>query len=486
MKLLFKIILDHKRLKGTMKQKDKYLNGVKFVRFIAVLLYGLFVQGCRTIQPAAPPESASYIPPPPQTLSEIEVPVRIDLTQYFKQAETAVPSSYSGKADPCEGLRYSYYFERSPFSFSGKQNTLYLDVAGAYKINLSYCAKCAFGECIVPKINASCGYGEALRKINVGFSTSFSIARDYTIQSLTRLEKLSPVDRCNMTVFNLDATDRLIGFVKPELNKLAAEVDKKIAAYPLKPEIQELWNTLNTEMTIGSFGFMSLNPKTIGVSALQTDGTLLNFSVILTANPILRTQSQKNVPGPLPNLIPYKPGNGFTVNMDLQLGYDTLSRYITQAVKDKVIMIKNKKVILKEITVYGIGQNKIATGIRFEGSRKGMLYLTGTPVYNSSLNMLEFPDLQFDVRTKSVLLKMARWMFSEKITKSMRSEARYNFTTDLDQTKKLLNKELNRVIDANIATEGTVNHLIVNGIYPTSGHLLIRTTGKGDMKINMR
>lgn len=451
--------------------------------YLALLLSVITLSGCRTIKPDAPEMTDIDIPRPEQIPSDIDIPISIELKNYFRQAENAVSYEYTGKEQPCEGIRYEYYFKRSPFNITGEGNKINLNFQGDYKIDLSYCAKCAFGQCIVPKVSASCGYGEPLRKIKIGYTSSFGMLPDYRLQSVTKLTTVEPLDRCKMTVFNLDATDRLISYVKPPLNTLGAEVDKKVGAYELKPTILDLWNTINEEIRFGSFGFMNLNPKSVRLSEFNLKGSLLEFSLALTANPIIRTKSMPSPIVPLPNLQPYKSGRGFNINLDLFVSYDTLSRYLTEAILGKEIMLKKKKIILQKIEVYGIGNQKLVIGVSFGGRRKGILYLVGTPEYVPETKMLSFPDLKFDVKTKNLLFKTAKWLFNEKITNAIRTGSKYDLAPDLVNVKTLFQKELNRTFDATISSKGEVDELNVTEIYPTKDNLMLRAVSKGNMRI---
>jgi len=447
--------------------------------FLVCLIFG----ACRTIKPEAPEMSEIDIPRPEQVASDIDIPISIELKNYFKQAENAVSYEYTGKEQPCEGIRYEYYFKRSPFNILGEGNKINLDFQGEYKIDLSYCAKCAFGHCIVPKIGASCGYGEPLRKIKIGYTSTFNILPDYRLQSATKLSKIEPVDRCNMTIFNLDATDRLIGYVKPPLNALGKEVDEKVSAYELKPTILELWKTINKEMRFGSFGFMNINAKSVRLSEFNIRGSILEFSLALTANPVLRTKSLQTPEATLPNLQPYKPGRGFNINLDLFVSYDTLSKYLTDAIKGKELMLKKKKIILQEVEVYGIGNQKIVIGLSFGGRRKGILYLVGTPQYVPENKTLSFPDLKFDVKTKNLLFKSAKWLFNDKITTAIRNGSKYDLSDDLKNVKTMFQKELNRKFDSSISASGEVTDLNVIEIYPTKESLMLRAVSTGNFRI---
>jgi hypothetical protein len=458
---------------------------IKFNYQIAFLIV-LAGIGCKSINPPPPSMESKTIPAPKQPNSIIDIPVSMDLKTYFQQAEAAVDLEFKGKETPCEGLRYEYLFKRSPFDISGSGNKINLAFTGKYRIDLDYCAKCAFDHCMVPVISGSCGIGEPLRKIKIGYAANISVLPDYKLKSVTTLTTLEPVDRCNLTVLNYDATEQLIGFVKPPLTDLGKEVDKKIGAIDIKPQVKELWKQISGEIALGSYGFLSLNPKTIGIGPLNMTGSRLDFSLALSAKPVLRTESTPPPTSNLPNLTAYTPGNGFRVCLDLFVSYDSLSKYIGAAVNGTVIKLKSKKFIIKKVDIYGIGNEKIVIKVAFGGTRKGVMYMVGTPSYQSLTNEFSIPDLAFDVKTKSLIFKMARWLFNDKISTAIREGVKYNFTPMIEDSRISLQKQLNHDFGSGITSKGTVNDLILQEIYPAKDHVILRVLSEGSLRVDLK
>jgi hypothetical protein len=47
----------------------------------------------------------------------------------------------------------------------------------------------------------------------------------------------------------------------------------------------------------------------------------------------------------------------------------------------------------------------------FSGSNSGIAYFTGKPFYDASKKMIEVRDIEFDVKTKSLLIEISRLAF---------------------------------------------------------------------------
>src|SRR5471030_2475839 len=127
-------------------------------QFFTAFILPLVFYSCKTLKPLAPVNTEVDVPAIVQPVSNVEVPVTVDLKNYFVQAENSVPNKYSDNQQPCEGLIYSYTFTRSPFAITGSNNVVNLKFTGSYGFTVSYCAKCTTllgsgPQCIVPTLS---------------------------------------------------------------------------------------------------------------------------------------------------------------------------------------------------------------------------------------------------------------------------------------------------------------------------------------------
>ena len=148
-------------------------------------------------------------------------------------------------------------------------------------------------------------------------------------------------------------------------------------------------------------------------------------------------------------------------------------------------MIKNNEVIFDQVKVYGANKNQLNIELTFSGKKKGVLYLTGTPTFDTEKQVVSFPDLQFDLRTKSALLKSAKWLFSDKITEMMRASSTFDLKPQLEEMKKMLEEQLNTSIAEGVKLKASVQSLLLTGIYPARDQLILRVSSKGTLKLFM-
>lgn len=460
-------------------------------QLFTILVIPFTLYSCSVTKPLAPANSSADVPKIVQPVSNVEVPVMVDLKTYILQAENSVPTKYADNQQPCEGLRYAYTFTRTPFTITGSNNVVNLKFTGSYGFNASYCAKCTTllgsgPQCIVPVVSAQCGMGgEPPRRMEISYQSTISVMPDYHLRSKTILYPApKPIDRCNVFMGNIDVTDRLIQYISEPLNDLGKQVDTKIAAYNIRPMVDQLWKNIATEYKIPDVGFLYINPQSVRLSSFSLNGSQLSFSVGLSGQPVVTTVSSPQPVKPLPNLSTYVPAKGFNVYLDLLENYDHLTNMVNQQVAGQKMDVVGKEFIVDHTKIWGIGK-QIAMQVDYSGSSTGTIYLVGTPTYNPATHELSFPDLNFDLQTKTWMLKAAKWMFNGKITDMIRHRATYNFSQFIADTKVRLQKELTRDMGNGIHSEVNIQDLDIQAIYPTQEKLIIRGLSTGQIKVKV-
>jgi hypothetical protein len=205
----------------------------------------------------------------------------------------------------------------------------------------------------------------------------------------------------------------------------------------------------------------------------------------LVLNPTLTTTKPDYKPVSLPKLSEVNQSKGFNITLDIVSTYDSLSTLLTSELKGKEIMLKKKKVIYETIEVFGAFNNQLSLKIGFSGSKKGVLYLLGTPNFNQETQILAFPDLTFDVKTKSALLKSAKWLFSDKITDALRKSSTLDLHPHLKNVQQMMEKQLNTTLQPGVKLKGNITQITMKGIYPNKETLTLRVNTTGVLELEM-
>ena len=441
---------------------------------------------CKLIKPEAP--LAVKEPPHSTTsiVSNINIPIEIDLNPYFKLAEQTVNPLYEGNDNTCEGLRYYYKFIRSPFNISGNNDMINLSFEGKYQIKGNYCAKCFNNRCLVPSPTFSCGFDEPLRRMSIGYTSKLRLLPNYHLQSNTSLTKAEATDKCKISFINIDITEKLMKEVKNQLDILGKNVDEQVRAYDLKPLMKEIWNKLFEVQKVEDLGYLSLNPSSISINDIRLHGSLLNLELGLTCNPMFSVGKMESKPTKLPDLSNNTFQNGFSVYTDIVADYNDLTELLNSKLIGYIFEVNRKKIIITNLKIEGIGNSRISLKVDFNGSKKGTIYFVGTPNFNDLKNTLTIPDLSFELKSKNILMKMASWLLNDKITDKIKSVAIFDLTAMINDAKNNLQNQLNRNLTDNVQMKGLVNNLSLEHISTNSDAMLLRLLSSGELSIQIK
>ncbi len=459
-------------------------------RFLVFLALISLLQSCKTIEPSLPETKVETLPRLEQRSSSLALPIEIDLTPYLKDVEKGLDKTFRGKEENCSGVSYSYRFERNPIKFDGKGQQLTYEVNGKYALNLNYCPECTYlfdgkGNCVVPRIYASCGVGENMRRVKVAYATKVDVSSDYKLNARTQLTKFETIDPCEITVFSYDATDKLRKEVTGVLKDLEKEIDKSIGEVDIRSQIEDVWRMLAEPQAIGNYGFLSIQPKNVALSAINFEDKKAKLQMNLSFQPVVTTHSPEKTNLPLPKLSEYTKGNGFEIHLDILSTYDSLTSILSREIGGKTMEIKKNLIVFDSVGIESAAGNKLNIWVKFSGKKKGKLYLVGTPTFNAEEQIISFPDLEFDIKTKNALLKSAEWMFNPKITDMIRQQAKFDLKPHLESMKGELNKEINREITTGIILNGQLDKVNISAIYPLGEQLVVRAFASGKLSLKM-
>lgn len=461
---------------------------MKYTLFIFAILTLI---SCGSIKPSAPEITVQENYEIPEAKpSFIKIPIKINLKPYFNETDKSIDRSFKGDESQCSGVSIKYLFNRDPIKFKGVGKKLQFDVDGKYSLWINYCAACTdvFASepyCLTSRIYASCGVGEPMRKIHVGYETRIRVAYNYKLKSYTKLREIKALSPCKITVFDYDATSRLEKEVKAVLVDMEKDIDKEINSIDLRPDMATTWDLMGEPTDLEGYGFLELNPEAIAMDDIVYKGDTAYFNAVLKANPKILSQKSGKKVKKLPNLTEYKDREGFDITMDVFTRYDSLSSILTENIAGKELDVKGKQVIFDSIQIYGASNKQLHIKMNFSGSKTGEFYLTGTPVFAADSQYISFPDLQFDVKSKSVLLKSAKWFFDKKVTEMLRKETEIDLSPYLETLKEELNKNLVMELSEGVNMTGKVKEISIELIQPRADELHIQIHSLGNLAIKL-
>jgi hypothetical protein len=424
--------------------------------------------------------------------SEINIPIQINLKPIYTLAEKTVDTVFTSPnwpdgwvQDGCD-TKYKYTFRRSPLQMRTSGTALILGFTGYYKI-IGSTRVCVNGAAISPWTPACrCGYDEGERKVNVSFQNSVLILPDLKAKlSIKRLEP-QPIDKCTVCFWGQDITSEVIKGLKEELEAAKSTMERNFGSYDLRPKLQRVWDQLNKVYNLYGLGWLQINPLKIRINNLAAQNDSLNINIGLSAKPLITFEKPNEHLTIVPNISDFGYHSGFHIFLDAILNYDSLSNIVSSQLKNKRFdLTSNKYVIIEDCTIYGMDNENLIIKVNFEGSEKGLFYLTGKPFYDISAKTIELRDLDFDIRSKNMLLKTANWLFSRRIINELKKYSRFDLSPYISTAITTANQQLNKEWVKGIQSMGKMDEIKIVNIYPLREHLVIRSNCSGSLAIKV-
>jgi len=425
--------------------------------------------------------------------SQIDIPIQINLKPIYGLAESNVDTVFTSPGYPDDWIqsdcatRYKYHFRRSPLSMNMNGTTLSLAFMGYYQIVGSTRA-CASGTVLSPWTPAcKCGFDEPERRVNVSFTSTFKLQRNYVLNSTIVRNEPKPIDKCSVCFWGQDITDEVIKGLKDELDASKRSMDSAYGKFNLGPYMQQAWNMLNEVYAIPGAGYFSLHPKKIRMENIYAKNDLLNINIGISATPVISFAKPEVEHSMVPALANGNSPGGFNIYLEAALQYDSLSNvlngYLVNRRFDVGEGVFKKHIIIQHTTVTGDENGNMNIKADFTGSFDGTAYFIGKPVYNAEKRSIEVQNLDYDLKTKNLFLKTAKWLFSQKILNELKHYTSFDLAQYYDTASKTMNDWLNREWTKGIKGNGAVTDLKLTSVYALPQHLLIRSNCVGKLNV---
>lgn len=424
--------------------------------------------------------------------SEINIPIQVNLKPIYNMAEKTVDTVFTSPnwpngwvQDECDS-RYKYTFRRGPLQMKTAGTTLLLGFTGYYKI-IGSTRVCVNGTALSPWTpSCRCGYNEGERKVNVSFQNSVFVSPDLKAKLLIKRLEPQAIDKCNVCFWGQDITTDVMNGLKEELDAAKTDMEKNFGLYDLRPKFQQVWDQLNKVYSLYSLGWLQINPSKIRINNLFARNDSLIIYLGLAAKPLISFEKPQEHFTVVPNISDFSDRTGFNIFLDAVLNYDSLSNIVSSQLKDKRLdLTSSKHIIVKDCTLYGMDNENVVIKVSFEGSEKGIFYLTGKPTYDAATKIIELRDLDFDIRSKNTLLKTAAWLFNKRIISELRKYSRFDLTSYINTAIVSINQQLNKEWMKGIQSNGKMDEIKIINFYPLREHLIVRSNCSGALSVKV-
>jgi hypothetical protein len=348
---------------------------------------------------------------------------------------------------------------------------------------------------IGPEVSAACGTGNVDRpRARVRLVSTLQLQESWDLSARTRLTRVTPYsdtprDRCTVTIFRIDVTDRVMRATREKLEGQLRTLDRALAQVQTRERFERWWRDISRPIRLTDSIYLTINPRKVQLGGIRVDSGAAIASVRLEAFPMIRTGNRPNDFELFTALPPLQrgplTGQGLRVSLEAEFGYDIATGLLRKALVGRSLQWEKRTITIRDVTVAGIGGGRVALGVRFGGAARGLIYLTGTPSYDNVADQLLIPDLDYDLRTNSLLVRGLAFLGDDQIRDALRQYARFPIEGHLDRLRGLAERGMNRDLTRGVQLIASLEPAERVRVRATRGALRLHADARGELRLDI-
>jgi hypothetical protein len=459
--------------------------------FLPVVALLICITACNsskkvTIQPTSE-TPARLLPALPA--SQINIPFKIYMRPLLAMMDSGTAKEFTNDKWPnytqsgCD-FRYKFRFVRSPFTFSCVNNKVMIGFRGNYQIAGSKTV-CAFDKQVSPWVSGSCGFGnEPLRRVDLNISSTLTLLPNHQVLTSTKLDKLNPLDKCEVTLMQTDLTGEIMDSIKSSIESYCGSFDKFVQTINNNDLLRQWRSGGSRVMPISTYGFINLNPSALRVSNFNVYRDTLYFSIGYSGQPKFSSDSQRLVThAALPPISNSQYSTGISTSLDAVYQYSFFNKLMTDSLVNKPFEVEGRTFVIKDVKIGGTNEGKIQVDVSFTGNRKGVLHLKGTPILDAEKQVISMPDISFAIETKDMMVNIAKALFRKKIMKQLANQSVLDIAALIEKNKTVIEARLNQTVTPWMRTAGTFQQFRLVGLLPQKDYIQVQAYIRGTLMI---
>ncbi|MBV6522083.1 MAG: hypothetical protein MNPFHGCM_02228 [Gemmatimonadaceae bacterium] len=433
----------------------------------------------------------SIAPPAP---SSVEAPILYDLGPGLASLENAVPRSF-GNIDERLGsahnsrLHYAFSASRSPFEVSFSDQTVRISTT------IEYEGRGWYKPILGPEVSAACGTGNVARpRLRATLTSRVALAPTWELKTRTTIARLEPFgnttrDRCRVTVFRFDVTERVISATRDVLNRQLATLDRNIAGLDTRARFESWWQKLQVPIRLRDSIFLTLNPKSAQLGTIAANERTVIANVRLTVQPQIVTGARPNDFALMTAIPPLAfgatEGSGMNILMEGVFTYPVATSLLGSALRGREVKQAGRRVVIRDVRLSGIGAGRVALGVDLSGDVTGRVYFTGRPHIDTLTRQVTVPDLEYDVGSSSLLVRGLDWLKGDDLRDLLRERARLPDSAAVGKLIPLAERGMNRQIAEGVVLRGRIDEARGLRVRATTHDVRVYAIAKGSARLTI-
>ena len=429
---------------------------------------------------------------PPLPASVVEAPITYDLSDAMDSLERAIPKTYGDINQRIQfgtnrRAHFAFAVSRTPFELKVNGRTVSLSTV------IEYEARGWYLPLIGPTVSAACGTGGVPRpRVAATLISTADISPQWRLRTRTRIGRLEPVtdssrDRCRVTIFRIDVTDRVIAATRQLLEMGLSKIDEGVAGWDSRTRFEQIWRNMQRPVRFTDSVYMLISPYAAQLGPITSRRDTVIARLRLIASPRVVTGPYPNefeLMTPMPPLGPLaRVGEGAHVQMEGSLSYPVATALLGKVLVGREFQQAGRTLTVDAVEVMGIGGGRVALGITLSGAVRGRLWFTGTPTMQRERRELYVPDLDVDVGSANLLVRGFEWLKGEEMKNFLRARARVSEEELIGRLMELAEQNINRSLTDGVNLSGQVHRAEATSVRASVADLRVRAMAEATLSL---
>jgi len=429
---------------------------------------------------------------PALPVSLVDAPITYDIAPALAALEAAVPRRLGNinvrrRSATNRRVNTAFAAERAPFTVRFDGNTVRVGTVLEYQGHGWYDAG------LGADLHGSCGLGVERPRAIIEIATTLRMTPDWKLRGRSVLTRVAPFsaerrDQCQVTVFKIDVTDRVINAARSEIDKRLVVLDRRIAGIDMRTRVEQWWRALQRPIRLADSVWLLLEPRGVHLGPITGSARTVAVDVGLSGEPRVVTG-----PRPPDDTIALPPlererekhAQSLHVLLEGELGYDVANAVLRKNLVGKRFRRGARWIIVRDARLAGIGGGRVSLALRFDGAASGLVYFVGTPRYDAATRQVHVPDIEYDVRSADMLVRGLEWLRRTDVQSFLRARARFPVADLVERARERLERGMNRPLGQNATLVATVATGDVLAVRATPRAILVRASANGNARLEI-
>ncbi len=422
---------------------------------------------------------------PISPVSAIEIPLRLSLDPLTKAAEKILPQQAGNWRSwkDWHGIQSQYRAWRGPLSITVSGDVLLVQAHIRYWISAR---KKVLGAI---NLKGSCGFNEPPRQALIGMQVRLGWGPDWTVRPEFHILPTRFLDRCEMTIANIDVTPLVEKEFRKQMQKSlrAALQTLTPGMNTVQKQAQRTWFLLQEPVDLGQDNWLMFRPLSVALSGITGHGNSIDAHLAVALQPALVTGAEPiGKPVPLPPLQRYYPrSSGLDLHVSVNLDLTSLNQRLSNTLAGQSFDIHGQKAGIKKFVLSGTGQ-EIRARVELDGDVAGTIDLRARLVYKAEERKLELQNLTFDYDANNTTVALLAESFHEFIRQSLEGVANQALAQHLDLLSGRLETVLEKIMPASVLLDMSALQLRSLRIHIVQQSIMLEGAATGSARLMLR